>query len=105
MFCQARARRNSLITWQRSARPSAVHPTSVRWWKKTATAWKKAPRGRQGTSGSGGDQDPVRAEAEQQAEQERPGDERRHREAPADVEQLDDHVQDRATCDGQERPL
>ena len=44
MFCHARARKSSLITWQRSASPSAPQLTSARWWKKTATAWKKAPK-------------------------------------------------------------
>ena len=55
MFCQARPRSRSLTTWQAIARPNAVHPTSVRWSKKTLTACQKAlrtPRVRQGSAGA-----------------------------------------------------
>ncbi len=55
MFCQARPRSRSLTTWQAIARPNAVHPTSVRWSKKTVTACQKAlrtPRVRQGSAGA-----------------------------------------------------
>src|SRR5712671_1178990 len=88
MFCHARPRKSSFATWQASASPSGAHSTWLRWWMKTATAWKKAPiLAPYGRSGSGGDQDPVRGEPEQQPEQERPRDERRHREPPAHLEE------------------
>src|SRR3954470_4999757 len=75
----AQLRNTSFVAWQAIARPSMSQRTAARWWKKTPTAWKKWPKSGQGRSGSGGGQHEVRAETEQQSEQQRPGDERRHR--------------------------
>src|SRR3569623_1200020 len=105
MFCHARPRKRSFVTWHASAIPSGAHCTCRRWCTKTATAWKKACKDAYGRSGPAGDQDPARAEAEQEPDEQRPGDERRHREAPADLEELDDDVEDRAAGDREEDDL
>src|SRR3954464_14557996 len=99
MFCHARVRKRSLITWQAIASPSADHFTSARWWKKTPTACRKAPTSAYGNRvrlGAGCDEHEVRRESDGDAREDPPGDHRRQRVPAAHLGQLQDDVQDRA---------
>src|SRR5947209_4414280 len=69
MFCHARARKSSFTTWHASASPSASQRTSARCSKKTATAWKKAPKDPYGRPSGGRPRGPLNETAADQAHQ------------------------------------